>query len=117
MEDMEGFLTRFHLLLPLPHPLRRCPGMLQEELRDKGGESQEERPRPPEPEPGEREVREHTNQLDVQLYDTRSNEVEGIQGADPLIVFLGAGSPKSPDHGDNLPPSPPSPPRRLPSPQ
>ena len=32
-----------------------------------------------------------------------NNEVEGIQGAGPQILFGGAGSPKSPDHGDNPP--------------
>ena len=35
-------------------------------------------------------------------------EVEGIQGAGPQILFLGgAGSPQSPDHGDNPSLAPP----------
>ena len=37
----------------------------------------------------------------------RSNEVQGIQGTGPQIVFGGAVSPKSPDHGDHPPPAPP----------
>jgi hypothetical protein len=34
-------------------------------------------------------------------------EVEGIQGTGPQIVFWGAVSPKSPDHGDHPPSAPP----------
>ena len=36
-------------------------------------------------------------------------EVEGILGGWPPILYLGAGSPKSPDYGDFSPPIPPLP--------
>jgi hypothetical protein len=48
-------------------------------------------------------------------YVETETEVEGIQGAGPQICIWGAGSPKSPDHGDN-PPPPSSPLHHLLSP-
>ena len=42
-----------------------------------------------------------------QEYKKKSTEVEGIQGSGPQIVFWGAFSPNSPDHGDLRAVSPP----------